>query len=97
RPPFIAHPFSVPLTATIPLSAAPPVVANVTAPPVFTGEPAWLGERRRAAWQEFTTRPMPTRKDERWRFASLQNFSLDAFHRPAAPPDAARDENIHAC
>jgi Fe-S cluster assembly protein SufD len=51
-------------------------------------EPAWLVERRRAAWHEFTSRTAPTHKDERWRFASLQSLSLEGFHIPSAAASA---------
>ena len=43
------------------------------------GEPAWMTERRRAAWQAYQMLPMPdTRKDEEWRRTPLQRLKLDA-------------------
>jgi Fe-S cluster assembly protein SufD len=90
----------MPLTATAaPLPvASPPAAAEGLDPllePSFSaalarrGEPAWLADRRRAAWHEFTTRAIPVRKDERWRFATIQGLSLDGFHLPSAAPTGA--------
>ena len=83
-------------------TAAPlPAVAPASRPadpllePTFSAaldaslDPAWLADRRRAAWRQFATRAIPTRKDERWRFATLQGLSLDGFHVPAAAPTGA--------
>lgn len=42
-------------------------------------EPAWMTERRRAAWQAYNEIPMPdSRKDEEWRRTNLRNLKLDA-------------------
>lgn len=44
--------------------------------------PAWWLEAKKAAWQQFLALPMPDRTDERWRFSSLQNLSLEGFDLP---------------
>ncbi|MGA2052080.1 MAG: SufD family Fe-S cluster assembly protein [Opitutales bacterium] len=80
------------LATEVPAPAAPPVAADPLLESAFaaaldhSGEPAWLADRRRAAWREFSTRAIPVRKDERWRFATLQGLSLDGFHLPSAAP-----------
>ena len=40
-------------------------------------EPAWMTERRQAAWQAYSTIPMPTRQDEEWRRTDLRALKLD--------------------
>jgi len=44
------------------------------------GAPAWLAERRRAAWEAFTALPMPDHmRDEDWRRTDVSKLDLDAF------------------
>jgi Fe-S cluster assembly protein SufD len=74
--------------------------------PTFTPENAgalpgdpWLARRRTAAAEAFTSSPLPTEKDEVWRYSRIDQLDLDRF-RPAgtvAGPDAtAPSERIHA-
>ena len=78
---------AAPLPAAIPLAAADPLLEPTFSAALDTArEPVWLTDRRRAGWRQFTTRAIPTRKDERWRFANLQGLSLDGFHVPSAVP-----------
>lgn len=44
--------------------------------------PAWWIATKQEAWKEFTALPMPTRKDEHWRFANLKGLALDDFQMP---------------
>ncbi len=44
--------------------------------------PAWWIAAKQEAWNEFTSLPMPARKDENWRFANLKGLSLDDFIVP---------------
>ncbi|MFO8028202.1 MAG: Fe-S cluster assembly protein SufD [Opitutales bacterium] len=48
-------------------------------------EPEWLGARRAAGLEQFKTLPMPTAKDEQWRFASVGRLSIDDFNAADAP------------
>jgi Fe-S cluster assembly protein SufD len=41
--------------------------------------PKWWLDAKQAAWNQFVARPFPTRKDELWRFSSIQNVTLDGF------------------
>jgi Fe-S cluster assembly protein SufD len=54
-------------------------------------EPAWLSERRRAAWQLFEDLPMPSRSEEEWMRTDIRLFRLDRFGFPTdvAPPAGA--------
>jgi Fe-S cluster assembly protein SufD len=41
--------------------------------------PAWWLDRKRAAYETFTSLPLPKRTDESWRFSSIANLALDGF------------------
>src|SRR5262245_36594029 len=41
--------------------------------------PDWLGERQRAAWEQFESLPAPTRKDQLWRFSNVGLLDLSSF------------------
>ncbi len=64
------------------------------------GEPEWMRERRRDAWQTYLQLPMPTRQDEEWRRTDLSRLKLDEvepFADGAAAvatlmPEAEREE-----
>jgi Fe-S cluster assembly protein SufD len=46
-----------------------------------TNEPEWLTARRRNAWEAWQSIPMPTRKDERWRFTNLRGFDASSLEQ----------------
>ena len=55
------------------------------------GEPAWMLERRKAAWQIFEATPMPTTTDEPWRRTDIRALPAGDFQLQAAddrPVDA---------
>src|SRR5579862_1411861 len=42
--------------------------------------PAWLAERRRAAWEAYTALPMPDRtRDEDWRRTDIRGLEPDGY------------------
>lgn len=41
--------------------------------------PAWWLERKRAAYAKFAALPMPTRKDESWRFSNIGTLTIEGF------------------
>src|SRR5207253_6260721 len=43
------------------------------------GEPAWLRDRRLAAWEAFVRLPLPSANDEEWRRTDISKLDLDAF------------------
>jgi len=74
------------VAATIENAAAGITAAAVEAR--IAGSPAWLAERRRAAWEAFTALPMPDHmRDEDWRRTDLSKLDLDSFvvEPPAEP------------
>ncbi len=45
-------------------------------------EPAWLQQRREAAWQQFEDMAWPDRKQEEWMRSDLRGFKLEKFPLP---------------
>jgi len=43
------------------------------------GEPAWLRDRRLAAWEAFVRLPLPRADEEEWRRTDISALDLDAF------------------
>lgn len=55
----------------------------------------WLQDIKRSNWEAFQTLPMPSRKDERWRFSGIKNIDLDTF-RPASESTPEQKEALLA-
>lgn len=58
------------------------------------GEPDWMAGRRRRAWQVYRETPMPTTRDEAWRYTDLSKIPWQelAMRDPDPPqPVASRD------
>jgi Fe-S cluster assembly protein SufD len=60
---------------------------------LLSAGPAAPGQE--AAWTQFTKIPMPTRTDERWRFANVKDLDLSAY-MPSAPVDETAREELLA-
>ena len=75
-------------TITAPLSSA--TVAQLSE---AAGDTAFLAQRRRDAFAAFEAAPMPTRKDEHWRFTKLRGIELAEIPTVVAATDvdAARE------
>ena len=56
----------------------------------LASEPDWLRERRQAGREVFDALPMPSAKDESWRFASVGKLAIDGF----APADAPTSDKL---
>ena len=50
--------------------------------------PSWLERRRTDAAERFATRPLPTEKDEVWRYSRIDELDLDRFHPVSGPGEA---------
>jgi Fe-S cluster assembly protein SufD len=61
--------------------------ATVRAASAAKNEPAWMLEKRLAAWHTFEALPWPKATDEDWRRTRLTGFRLDKF-QPFAQPQA---------
>ncbi len=76
--------------------------------PTFTPDKAatlpgapWLVQRRLAAAESFGSSPLPTEKDEVWRYSRIDSLDLERFHpagsmRPGADPGLSLSARIHA-
>ena len=42
--------------------------------------PDWFRDQQRAAWKQFESLPMPTRKDQAWRFTNVDLLDLRLFN-----------------
>ncbi len=42
-------------------------------------EPAWMRQRREAAWEDFARLPMPTTNEESWRRTDIRSLDLEPF------------------
>jgi Fe-S cluster assembly protein SufD len=60
----------------------------------FKSEPAWLSERRLVAWQKFEELPMPSLRDEAWRYTDLSDVRIEDFLPYAPSPDAASEGEL---
>lgn len=50
----------------------------------FKDEPSWLAEKRLSAWRAFENLPMPTLRDEAWRYTDISDVRIEDF-LPYAP------------
>jgi Fe-S cluster assembly protein SufD len=60
----------------------------------FKDEPDWLAEKRLEAWRSFESLPMPTLRDEAWRYTDISDVSVDDFLPYAPSPDAASEDDL---
>ncbi len=49
----------------------------------------WIHKLKQDAWERFQRLPAPHRKDEQWRFASVQDLALDSFRLPVVAGDSS--------
>ena len=54
--------------------------------------PGWFSEQRRAGWNEFSKLPSPSRKDQAWRFSSVDLLDLREYRLGSPPSEDERDE-----
>src|SRR5215204_1571550 len=60
----------------------------------FKDEPDWLTEKRLDAWRSFESLPMPTLRDEAWRYTDISDVSVDDFLPYAPSPDVSREADL---
>jgi Fe-S cluster assembly protein SufD len=60
----------------------------------FKNEPAWLTERRLSAWRTFEATPMPTLRDEAWRYTDISDVRVEDFVPYAPSPDVSREGDL---
>jgi Fe-S cluster assembly protein SufD len=78
-----------------PVAAEAPAFAEAFQARIATAD-GWLGDRRRAAWDAFTTLPLPSsQRDEDWRRTDISKLRLNRF-APSGPVDEGLVDAIRA-
>src|ERR687893_2869150 len=67
---------------------------TVKALSAFKSEPGWLTEKRLEAWHTFEQMPMPTLRDEEWRYTDISDVRIEDFLPYAPSPDVAREGDL---
>jgi Fe-S cluster assembly protein SufD len=82
-------------------SGVPEVLRNrgvraetVKALSAFKGEPGWLTEKRLEAWRTFDQTPMPTLRDETWRYTDISDVRIEDFIPYAPSPDVKSEGDL---
>ena len=57
----------------------------------FKDEPGWLTEKRLGAWRAFEALPMPTLRDEAWRYTDISDVSPEDFSPYLPSPDVSSE------
>src|SRR5918912_4035427 len=58
------------------------------------GEPGWLAEKRLLGWRTFENTPMPTLRDEAWRYTDISDVRIEDFAPYAPSPDVTREGDL---
>jgi Fe-S cluster assembly protein SufD len=69
-------------------------VETLKALSAFKDEPAWLTERRLSAWRTFEETPMPTLRDEAWRYTDISDVRIEDFVPYAPSPDVSTEGDL---
>ena len=67
---------------------------TVKALSVLKEEPGWLTEKRLEAWRTFEELPMPTLRDEAWRYTDISDVRIEDFLPYAPSPDVQREGDL---
>jgi Fe-S cluster assembly protein SufD len=60
----------------------------------FKNEPAWFTEKRLEAWRSFEQMPMPTLRDEAWRYTDISDVKIEDFAPYAPSPDVVDEGDL---
>src|ERR671926_598192 len=60
----------------------------------FKNEPGWLTEKRLEAWRTFEKIPMPTLRDEAWRYTDISDVRIEDFAPYAPSPDVTSEGDL---
>jgi Fe-S cluster assembly protein SufD len=60
----------------------------------FKREPGWLKEKRLHAWRTFERMPMPTLRDEAWRYTDISDVSIEDFALYTPSPDVTSEGDL---
>jgi Fe-S cluster assembly protein SufD len=57
-------------------------------------EPGWLAEKRLEAWRSFESLPMPTLRDEAWRYTDVSDVRIEDFLPYSPSPDVESEDDL---
>ena len=57
-------------------------------------EPGWLTEKRLKAWSAFEALPMPSLRDEAWRYTDISDVRIEDFLPYSASPNAESESDL---
>lgn len=60
----------------------------------FKDEPGWLTEKRLSAWRTFEQTPMPTLRQEEWKYTDISDIDLEDFLLYAPSPDVQSEGDL---
>src|ERR687895_2228460 len=60
----------------------------------FKDEPGWLTEKRLGAWRAFKALPMPTLRDEAWRYTDISDVNPEDFSPYVPSPDVSSEDDL---
>src|SRR5918997_5123271 len=60
----------------------------------FKDEPGWLTEKRLGAWRAFEELPMPSLRDEAWRYTDISDVSPEDFSPYVPSPDVSSEDDL---
>src|ERR671910_2975574 len=60
----------------------------------FKGEPGWLTEKRLDAWRSFEALPMPTLRDEAWRYTDISDVQIEDFSAYVPGPNVSSEDDL---
>src|SRR5919199_1647610 len=69
-------------------------VETVKALSALKGEPGWLLEKRLEAWRTFEEMPMPSLRDEAWRYTDISDVRIEDFAPYAPSADVSSEEDL---
>jgi len=67
---------------------------TVEALSAFKDEPAWLTEKRLSAWRTFEKTPMPSLRDEAWRYTDISDVRIEDFLPYTPSPDVSSEGDL---
>jgi Fe-S cluster assembly protein SufD len=76
------------------VTQSPEVNSDIVAAPQDTARdlPAWFQQQREQGWREFSALPMPTRKDQAWRFSNVGALELTPYRFGTVPSEDEQAE-----
>jgi Fe-S cluster assembly protein SufD len=69
-------------------------IETIKALSAFKNEPSWLIEKRLEAWRTFEEMPMPTLRDEAWRYTDISDVRIEDFVPYAPSPGVSFEQDL---